>query len=518
MILGPVRALLAAHATGVRNRMRREIGRNGLLLFGLGMVALLLTSVGPLLVGLALGGHRLGRALPRPLASETLGALTEALALFGGLFSGVLGGTRQLTWESYRTFPLARRHLLAAELVAGLGDMVPLLLSSGIVVLLAGVTVARPSLAPLSALLALEGVAIVLTVQLAVGGLAAALVKRVRALLVVAGALVGVGALLPFLVERAGLVAIGRALRALLAVLPLSFAARGLSEASEGRWLVALARHLYPLGVIALLVALDAWLLGREREQRLDAGVEGLPVRRWRFQRPAGGVAELHLQQLLASPIGRFGLAMPLITVFLVRGPLAHIVGRPAWVVPASYAYVALSAMQFQTSLFGLDGHGIKALFTLPVRADELLAGKIRGLAAYQAIQGAVLTLLLALLYRPPASALLAGALMAVAAAALQLSLGQFTSSWMPRPLARHAAQKSGVPLPLLLASSLSWMAISGALGTFHTALATRAPGALVPAMAVVAALALALLRGLRPLAARYLGDHQERILERIGG
>lgn len=516
MALGPVRALLGAHAASVRNRWRREVNRNGAVLSVLALILFLATSIGPLLVGLALGGYVLGRLLPDPIAALTLGALGTALSLFGGAVGGTLGGTRQLSWESYRTFPLSRWHLLAAELIAGVGDLVPGLISLALLILHGGLAVARPHLTPLVALLAAEGIGLMLALQLIVGGAAAALVRRAST---AAGALLAIGAL--------GLIgarnnvsfdpaALGHRLLLAMEATPLGFASRGLVEAQHGRWGSALARHLYPLALLVALVALAGWILGRDLERDRQQSPVGPSGWRWRFHIPTAGVAELHLKQLLASSVGRAGLVMPLVTVVLVRGPLAMIAGDASWVIPASYAYTAIAAMSLQTSLFGLDGHGIKALLTLPVRADELLAGKVWALGVYQGAQLALLTLLLVVVRRPPWGELLAGALMTVAASGLMLTLGQFLSCWMPRPIARQAMQKASAPLPLAALSLLCWSLISSALGALHLGLVGSRWQ--LPVMGGAAAVSLLALRLSRGPAARYLDASREEIADRIGG
>lgn len=515
--MSPVRALLEAHVAAVKNRMRREISRNGAWLFGALMLVVVGTSVFPALIGLAVGGFFLGKALPDPFAASIVGMLLSALGLFGGLVSGTLGGTRQLAWESYRTFPLRQRDLLVAEVVAGVGDLVPLLLSLGAFTLLGAVVAGRPAAAPVALVVGLETLLIVLLLQLVVGGLAAALVKRVRVALVGVLLLAWLGSSLPLMVERAGVVAVGEVLHRVGDAMPLTYGALGLADAARGAWLTALARQAYPLAFIGLLAALASVQLGRDLAKGGQAGGRA-GSRSFRFRDASSGVAELHFRILLDSPVGRFGLVLPLITVFLVRGPFAEMLGRTAWVVPASFSYVTLSSMHFQTSLFGLDGHGVKALFTLPLRAREILDGKIRGLLRYQAIQIGLLTLLLALFQRPSPLELAAGVFLALASFGAQVSLGQFTSSWMPRAIARRAAQKSGVPLPLLVVSSGSWVGVSFVLSSVYTQAAVRAPALLVPVMALFAVAGLAALFGTRARAARYLDASRERIIERIGG
>ena len=518
MALGPVGALLAAHVAGVRNRLRREVGRNGVWLSTAAVVFFVSTSIGPLLLGLGVVGYFVGRELPKPWAATLLGAIASSLSLFGGIVGGTLGGTRQLTWESYRTFPLSRWHLLAAELLAGLGDMVPFLMTLALLVFEGAVAMAHPVVAPFGLLLVVEGSLFVLVLQLLIGGLAAAVVRRAQRAVGALFVLSFIGAVLAQQSARIDLDALQAMLMRLVDVLPPGFASLGLADATRGHPGLALARHLYPVSLLAALIAIVGWMLGRDmtHEPTPEEGPAG--GRRWRFSSPAGGVAELYLRQLLDSSMGRAGLLMPLFTVFVVRGPLATVMGQSAWVVPASYAYTAMSAMSVQTSFFGLDGHGIKALLTLPIRADELLAGKVWALAVYQTIQMVMLTLLLGLIHRPAWGELAGGLLMSVAAFGLLVTVGQFFSSWMPRPVSRQAMQKSGAPLPLAAASLASWGLVSGALSALQVTVLRTAPDRIVPVMALVAAASLGVLRLTRGPAARYLDASRERIADRIGG
>ncbi|MDB4997787.1 MAG: hypothetical protein JWM74_5219, partial [Myxococcaceae bacterium] len=75
--VSPLRAVVSAHFTASRNRMRRDLGRRGaavtvLLLLVFGSLAAL-----PFLASLGLGGWFLGKALPKP----------PAIAILGGLFA-----------------------------------------------------------------------------------------------------------------------------------------------------------------------------------------------------------------------------------------------------------------------------------------------------------------------------------------------------------------------------------------------------------------------------------------------
>jgi len=112
------RALLTAHFQTSWNSSAREMGRQGVLVMGLLVALLGLLGAGPLFLGMGGLGCLLGRSLDESLAPASLGVVLTLLSLGGGLFGGVAGGARQLSWEAYRGFPLGLRTLYFAELVA----------------------------------------------------------------------------------------------------------------------------------------------------------------------------------------------------------------------------------------------------------------------------------------------------------------------------------------------------------------------------------------------------------------
>ncbi|HLP31121.1 MAG TPA: hypothetical protein VK150_07155, partial [Geothrix sp.] len=142
MRLSPFRALLAAHFQTAWNRSAREMGRQGVWAMGLLVGITGLLAAGPLFLGMGGLGWLLGSRLDRPFAAALLGLALALISLGGGLFGGVAGGTRQLSWEAYRGYPLKLRSLYLAELAAGIADPLPLILGVGLAGLLTGVALA----------------------------------------------------------------------------------------------------------------------------------------------------------------------------------------------------------------------------------------------------------------------------------------------------------------------------------------------------------------------------------------
>ena len=196
MVVSPFRALLAAHGQATWNRSARELGRQGAWALALVVGILALFGAFGLLLGGGALGWLLGGRLERPVVITILGTLLAFLGIGGGLIGGVLGGARELAWEAYRGFPLRLRTLYLAELTAGLADMLPMTMGLALTGLLIGLGLAAPSTLPLLPFLLLETLLMLLALQLLVGGLAAALVKRLRLALVGLGILAWLGSTL----------------------------------------------------------------------------------------------------------------------------------------------------------------------------------------------------------------------------------------------------------------------------------------------------------------------------------
>ncbi|HJW43025.1 MAG TPA: hypothetical protein VJ463_01100 [Geothrix sp.] len=543
MRLSPFRALLAAHFQTAWNRSAREMGRQGAWVMGLLVGITGLLAAGPLFLGMGGLGWLLGSRLDRPFAVALLGLVLTLISLGGGLFGGVAGGTRQLSWEAYRGYPLKLRSLYLAELAAGIADPLPLILGVGLAGFLTGVALAlgAPGAALLLPLLLLETLLTLLALQLLVGGLAAALVKRLRLALTLLAVVAWVGSTLATTQlprePKPRPSAAGRAARRadqqakvealaerggrVLAALPGHAAARSLVLAREGRWGRALAIHAYPMLFLALLMVLGARLVAREAgAERVQASRGPGPrgrERLWGFHHPAEGVARLHFRTLMASQLGKFAFLMPVMTLVLLKGPFVQLKGYSLWAVPSAFAYLSLVGNNVMLNQFGFDRHGIKALLLLPVSAQDLLRGKLMGMAVHQGLQALLLVALLAVFEKAPAAPLFAGVLMLGCVFLAQSAVGQWTSLWAPRPMAMDSLKNSNMPFAigmLSLATSGLWTCLFGGL---YVLVAWLAPAWLIPALALAFLATLAGHLALLPVMAGYLDRRRDVLVERLG-
>ena len=532
--MSPFRALLAAHGQATWNRSARELGRQGAWVLALVVGIFAALGAGGLLLGGGALGWLLGSRLDRPVVITLLGALLAFFGIGGGLIGGVLGGARELAWEAYRGFPLRLRTLYLAELTAGLADMLPLTLALALAGLLLGIGAAAPRTLVLLPVLLVETLLMLLALQLLVGGLASALVRRLRLALVGLAVLAWMGSTLmsPGLPKRGGgqparalqaaqverIQTLGRSVSRALEVLPTHRAARSLAMAREGRWGAALVSHLYPLGLLALVMVLGARIMARETGGTTAAAPQTRgPDRLWSFRHPAEGLGRLHFLTLMRSHLGRFAFLMPLLTVVLLKGPFAQFKANPLWTVPAAFAYLSLVANNFVFNQFGLDRHGVKGLLLLPVGSEDLLKGKLLGLAAHQALQALTLALLLMALDHAGPVPLLGGILLMGCIFLAQTSVGQWTSTWAPRPMAMDSLKNTNMPFALGLLSMGTSAVWASLFGGAYVLLAWAAPRLLVPGMALLFGLVLTAHLLLLPAAAAALDRRREKLVEALG-
>ncbi len=533
MRLTPFKALLTMHFQSSWNRSARELGRQGALVMGLLVGLLGLLGTGPLLLGMGGLGWLMGSNLDRPLAPALLGGVLALIGIGGGLFGGVLGGARQLNWEAYRGYPLKLRTLYFAELVAGIADPLPLILAVGLTGFLGGVAVGAPATILLLPLVLLETLGTLLALQLLVGGLAAALVRRLRLALTLLAVLAWVGSTLATSQlsrhpvprattshrgeQQAQVEALGRRGAQVLAVLPSHGSALSLVRAREGHWGSTLILHFFPLGSLALLMLLGARLVAREAQAEASRQTTRGPDRLWSFRGPVEGLARLHFRTLMASQLGKFAFLMPVMTLVLLKGPFAQFRGQSLWAVPMAFAYLALVGNNVVLNQFGFDRHGIKVLLLLPVTAMDLLKGKLLGMAVHQGLQALLLIILLAAFEAPGPAPLVAGPLMLGCVFLAQSAVGQWTSLWAPRPMAMDSLKNSNMPFAvgmLSLATSGLW---TGLFGGLYALMAWLAPAWLLPAMALAFALTLGAHFALLPTVAAFLDRRREVLVERLG-
>jgi hypothetical protein len=525
------RALLGAHVQSSWNRSARELGRQGTLVMTLLVGLLGLLGAGPLFLGMGGLGWLVGSSLDKAFAPALLGGMLALVGLGGGLFGGVLGGARQLNWEAYRGYPLKLRTIYFAELVAGIADPLPIILGVGLLGFLAGIAVGSPSSIPLLPLVLLETLGTLLALQLLVGGLAAALVKRLRLALTLLAVLAWVGSTLATsqfsrpaarqgtsrTEQQAQVAALGRRSAQVLAVLPSHATALSLVRAREGHWGTALSLHALPLAILALFMFLGARLVAREAQAEPSQQAARGPDRLWTFRGPVEGIARLHFRTLMGSQLGRFAFLMPVMTLVLLKGPFAQFRGQTFWAVPMAFAYLSLVGNNVVLNQFGFDRHGIKVLLLLPLTATDLLKGKLLGMALHQGLQALLLVVLLAAFEGAGPAPLLAGTLMLGCVFLAQSAVGQWTSLWAPRPMAMDSLKNSNMPFAvgmLSLATSGLWTSLFGGL---YALTAWLAPGWLVPALALAFACALVAHLALLPTVAAFLDRRREVLVERLG-
>ncbi len=523
----PLFALLAAHAQATRNRAMRELGRSGVWMMVLAIVVLLVSFLSPLWAAMVGLGWAFGKSLPGTSAEALLGALLFGMSYFGGATSGTVSGAKQLTWETYRTYPVRLRDVFMAELVASAVDLMPVVLGIATLSLCIGLAIANTALLPMLPFVLVYGVLGVLIVQLFVGALAERAVRRLRVALNVLALLLAVGIVLGTLIPIApassdslsATLALAARARPILErasfVLPTTWTAHSLGAIAEGRVGAALLYQAIPAGALAAMALVAARLLDRDSAE--SASDDQPPARLWSFRTAISGVARLQFATILDSRVGRFGLVFPLVVVVLVRGPITVLVGRAPWAVPGAFIYVALLGTQFQLNQFGLDAHGTKALLLLPIREVDIWRGKARGLLAYQTLQAFSLAVFLVLVQRPSIVEIASGVIVFFAMVTVENTVGRATSVTMPRMLPRKRMQSNATPIALVMIALALSLGFGGVLGITFAVLARAAPAWRPVAATVLLACALGTQRALLPSATRLLQRRKETLLAALG-
>jgi len=531
-VVGPVRTLLVAHLQAGWNRSRKELGKTGRTAYVITLTMLGLFAAMPMVGGSLVGGYFLGRGLPDPILIRILGGILAFLALLGGIVGGLFSGNRTLGWESTRIFPLRLRSLFTAELIAGMGDLLPLVMAIISACLLLGVGVAKPVLLMLLPLPWLGTLLAVLCIRYLVGSLSARLTKHLRlALAVLAFFLWITTTLLPTTTRRitekgrspsAISLQVKQGLKHLVKVvdhLPSTQSVRGLGDALQGRWGLALSRQIYPMAMLALLLLAAASTLKHDSNpQASDPVKKGSAEKLWSFSTPMLGVARLQWRAITSSHLGRFQLLIPLMVLVLIKGPFASIKGATIWTLPMAFAYLSMSGIQIQLNQFGLDGPGIKALLLLPIRSRDLLVGKTLGLLGFLGIQVALLLILLSLVGKLGPLQALAGVCFSGCLFLLQVSLGHWTSAWLPRPMPRDSLKNNNMAQPVIwlgMAGMLVGMLIFGGIFLLTNWLA---PALLLPVMALLLGMLFLIYKHqVLPAAARYLDGRKEVLVQSLG-
>lgn len=543
MVVGPIRALLTAHLQAGWNRSLKEMGKGGTAAMGVLLGVLAVVIVLPSLAGAGMLGYLMGKGLHKPLIPMILGLMMTGGCLGGGIVCGIAGGARALEWERYRTFPLRLRSLFMAELLAGAGDLLPLLLLLVAGAMSVGLSVALPGLAPLILLLWFTSAMILLSVQHLIGALASVMVKRLQVGLAVVGVAAWVlSALSPAYLptsrrkEPSGvlqgvapsrkelgpemasrLAPLGQALARVADWLPHGQAVHGLRDAAEGRLGAAWLRQLY-LVAVALGLALGAakTLAWETSPQALRGAEKGASRKLWSFRTPVRGLGRLAWETLMGSHLGKFGFLIPLMTLVLLKGPFGHAKGQSTWAVPGAFAYLSLSTSQMLFNQFGLYHHGIKTLLLLPVSPRQLLLGQALGLGAYLGVQALILLILLQVVSHPPPLELAAGLCLAACFFFVQAGVGHFTSVALPRAMPRDSLKSGGIPLLMVLVSLGTTLGCGLVFGGAFVLCGWLAPSWLLAVMLGLAGLCGIGYWLVLPLAAEFLVRGREKLMEAL--
>jgi hypothetical protein len=519
--------MIAAHLQASRNRAVRELGRSGVIVLLVFIVMIGATFLLPLWTVMLALGWVFGKALPGPSAEPLLGALLFGMSYLGGATSGSISGAKQLTWESYRTYPVRLRSIFAAELLASSLDLMPIVLGVSTLTICVGLAVANPLLIPLLPFVLVEAVVGVLVVQLLVGALAERLIRRLRVALNVLALVLAVGIVFATMIPIAtqssdpfasALVTASR-VRTVVEnaafVLPTTWTAKSLAALAERHFALAIVYHLIPIAALAVIAFVAARLV--EREASGDVREDDPTEKLWSFKNAIAGVARLQFATIVGSRVGRFGLVFPLVVVVLVRGPLTTLVGRAPWAVPGAFIYVALLGSQFQLNQFGLDAHGTKSLLLLPIDEADIWRGKARGLALYQTLQALSLSIFLVLVQRPSVAEIVSGALVFFAMVAVQNAVGRPTSVLMPRMMPRKRMQSNATPLAAVLIALAMSLGFGGILGVAFAVLARHAPAYRPLVAFMLLGVALFVQRALLPHATMLLRRRKETLLAALG-
>jgi len=142
---------------------------------------------------------------------------------------------------------------------------------------------------------------------------------------------------------------------------------------------------------------------------------------------------------------------------------------------------------------FGLDRHGVKVLFLLPVDPLALLRGKLIGFAAWQSVQALMLFVLLVVTGKGEPMEFVIGLLLYACVFLILAMVGQFASIWQPRPLRKNGLRAAQPPLAIVLIM-FGTLATAGALlyGVLFV-MKRNAPGWEVPVLLGVGALLFAM-------------------------
>jgi len=521
-------ALVRAHYRSTWNQIVRGAGFGGKAATGamLVLAALLVLLPGALAVRL---GLTMGTELATTADADVLQNWNGLMAtfIFGFALLGSFRFKPAFPFNRFGHYPLTPLQLLIADLPASLFEAFPLLGVSATILMNIGLAVRMPEMTPLIFLLVIDGVVTLLSIMF-LGSAVLAAISR-RPILMVVFAIITAGACFTFGLSGLRIV-LGHWLPGLVRITPIAYGYAGLlafRSGDIGKGLIGIAIAT-SAGVLLFLLAApvharrlmaernsDGWAAGRDAPLRLGT--------------PSSSIGNLFLRQLLRSTAVRAQLFLPLLytaplalVTALTRRTLAE--GKPlpdnllglihradaAWFAFLPILAVAMNP-QIWMNQFGWDRRGMRTLLLLPIDPRDLLAGKLRGLLGFTAVQ-TVIGVLPLLTVRMPS---LQEGIIALTAGGVALivttSVGHVVSVRFPRGIDGSA----GVQIPLYLAWISPVMLVvtaMGLLGLYAIGNVIAEGGGLV---ALVVALAGAILayRLILPRLAALLYANRERLL-----
>ncbi len=524
--MSPFRALAVVHLQSTWNRMRKQLGTTGLwaLMFFIALIGL--TSVLPLMVGLGAAGYFVGAQLEQgdPGQSIALSAFSfTLLTVLAGFLGGISSGSRQLPWETLRVFPIRDRTLFGAELFAGAGEAITLIELCALAVACLGACVGAPVATPLFLLLFVTHALALLSLQQLAGSIAQRLSRRLRAMFIfLPVAAITLPSLLPLLAKRADSQSIATWTER-LEVWTRWLPARAILEAAHelvGHGTLHVTAILWsvfaPTAAVMVIGVLAYQFVVREKPMTLDTNT-GPPAKLWTFKTQSWGIARLTWESLSQSLPGRFGLVMPLITIVLIRGPMAELIPGRGWTAPIAFGYAALAGTNLLFNQFGLDRHGMKVLFLLPLDPQSMLRGKLLGFAAWQGLQAGLLAVLLALTGHRDVKELVTGVMLYACVFLILAMVGQFASIWQPRPLRKNGLRASQPPLVVVMMMFGTLLTAGGLLYGVTFGVKAFLPGWEIPVLLGIGGLLMGLVFPVVAFNALFLERNREKLVEVLG-
>jgi hypothetical protein len=450
--VSPLRALLAAQAQSTWNRLQREAGEASVVAAGLVALVAAIATAPPVYACFAVG-RSFGRALAA--GESVVAALTafQALILAGAVVSGLLEQRMAFSMAGFRVYPIPRLTLLAAELAAGLLNLVPLLGSLCSLSLATGLSVGAPLGTPLFFLVAVQQLLWIALLQHATG-MATRLVASSRlAMAALTAAAIALVLRLALAMDQGLPEAVGglvRSVTAALQVLPFSQAYRGAEDVLRGHVAAGAARQIVMLAASALLFAIVA---AAHFAAGVGRGARGRRIERpWARGGPVRSLARVFEGQVLASRDGHVAVYMPLVVsvcAALSVVAASEIQGRAAadkvpWLLGAAELWAGLPLVGLFLAIlptmddvwlnqFGHDGPGVRGLLLLPLRPEQVLLGRTLGMARVQALKGAIAIGPLLVECRPAPSEIAWGLAAAGTVFLVVSACGHLVSARLPR-------------------------------------------------------------------------------------